>query len=74
MKQSIKIIYEKSDISIPIPIPIYQIPSPVRNYKLQNQLFDPSQMSPPNNFISKLNKRIEYYYNLDTKDNNCINT
>ena len=72
MKQSRKIIYEKSNILTPMPI--YQTPSSIKNYNLQKQLFDPSQMSPPNNFMSKLNKRIEYYYSLDTKDNNCVST
>jgi len=83
MKHCAKIIYEKSSIPISIPIPnSINIPtsmsitnnalqqSSIRKYGLQNQIFDPSQSSPPNIFMLKLHKRIDDYYTLDVKNNN----
>ena len=44
------------------------------NYDLNNSFFDPSNSSPPNDFMLKLNKRIEYYTSLGTNANNLDNT
>lgn len=74
MKQSRKIIHEKNS-SIPIPIPNNSLKeSTLRNYDLHAQIFDPTQSSPPSLFVLKLNKRIEEYYKVDTKSNNCVRT
>jgi hypothetical protein len=62
-----------------LPIPITQnlttsmkINSPKGEYSLKQNFFDPSKSSPPNEFIMKLNMRINRYYtdrdvNLDIK-------
>ena len=74
MKHSRKIIHEKNN-SIPIPISNNSLKEPIlRNYDLHAQIFDPTQSSPPNLFVLKLNKRIEEYYNVDIKSNNCVRT
>ena len=74
MKHCRKIIHEKNS-SIPIPIPNNSLKESIlRNYDLHTQIFDPTQSSPPNMFMLKLNKRIENYYNLDIKSNNCVST
>lgn len=74
MKQHKTNIYEKNTTT-PIPIPNNSLKEPIsRKYELHNQIFDPTHFSPPNRFIYKLNKRIEYYYNLDITNNNCVKT
>ena len=74
MKTSKQIIYEKSETSTPIPIPISQTTSSRRIYKLNTQLFGPSMNTPPDYFISKLNQRIIQYYHLDINDSKLVNT
>jgi hypothetical protein len=40
-----------------------KINSPKSEYSMKQNLFDPSKSSPPNNFMSKLEKRIKFYNN-----------
>ena len=59
---------ERSEI---IPIPISMKKRDDYSEKLSNTysynipIFDPSPNSPPNDFLLKLNKRMEIYYRLD---------
>lgn len=74
MRHCRKIIHEKNS-SIPIPIPNNSLKETIlRNYDLNAQIFDPTQYSPPNPFMLKLNKRIEEYYKVEIKSNNCVRT
>jgi hypothetical protein len=55
--------------SINIPIKknlsaMIKINSPKSEYSMKQNLFDPSKSSPPNNFMSKLKKRIKIYNNI----------
>jgi hypothetical protein len=68
-----KNIPEKSDIiSYKIKPHKYTNNSPT-NYALNTSFFDPSQSSPPNDFMLKLNKRMECYMSLGTNDNKLVN-
>jgi hypothetical protein len=51
------------------PIPI-QNNSYSKELTLNNIYVDPNKMSPPNIFIDKLKKRIDYYYSPDNKNKN----
>ena len=57
-----------------LPIPIKQnlstqmkLNSPKSEYSLKQNFFDPSKSSPPNEFMIKLNMRINKYY-VDNRD------
>lgn len=55
-------------------IPIKTINSNINiNYALHSNFFDPTKSSPPNEFMKKLNKRMESYSSLGIKNNNCVN-
>jgi hypothetical protein len=59
-----------------LPIPIQQtlpttmeMNSPKGEYSLKQNFFDPSKSSPPNDFMIKLNMRINKYYTVNNDDN-----
>ena len=43
--------------------------SPKGEYSLKQNFFDPSKSSPPNEFIIKLNMRMNKYYTVNNDDN-----
>ena len=55
--------YEKS-INIPIKHTILKKFSPATEYSLNQNLFDPSKSSPPNEFMLKLCRRVGRYYDM----------
>ena len=59
-----KIIHEKSNFSIPIPIPINQTYNNLSEYSLKQNCFDPSKSSPPNKFMINLHIRMSNYNSL----------
>jgi hypothetical protein len=73
MKRSIKIVPEKNNIiAHPITNNLFKNESPT-NYSLNTSFFDPSNSSPPNDFMLKLNKRLECYMSLGINDNKLVN-
>lgn len=72
MIASKQVIYEKSQI-IPIKKQLIQPKKNIvtkKEYMLNNNIFDPSQSSPPNEFMIKLHMRM-HKYSLQIKDSNC---
>jgi hypothetical protein len=62
---------EKVDIDISIQYITQPINIPLSNeieYNLKQNYFDPSKLSPPDNFIEKLEIRMQHYYNSLSKD------
>jgi hypothetical protein len=47
-----------------------KINSPKSEYSMNQNLFDPSKSSPPNDFMKKLEKRINIYSNINIHINN----
>jgi len=62
-----KIIIPQNIVSNP-PSPTNQI-----DYSLHNHFFDPSKSSPPNDFLLKLEKRLQFYHSLGRNDNKFVN-
>ena len=56
--------------SISIPVPNIHINK--KEYSLNNSCFDPFSRSPPNEFMIKLEKRINNH-SLGICNNNCVN-
>ena len=48
-------------------------PSNKIDYSLHNHFFDPSKSSPPNDFLLKLEKRLQCYHSLGTNDSKLVN-
>ena len=80
MREGCKVsfIYEKSKL-IPIPAPTPGLRSLASSnddarhnnnvtYSLKQNCFDPTKMSPPNEFMLKLQKRMSLYESLEIKD------
>jgi hypothetical protein len=68
------IIHEKS-IIIPIKKNLskfMKINSYKYDYSINENLFDPSKSSPPNNFMNNLQKRIKIYSNIFYEDNMVV--
>jgi len=78
-KQNDHLIHMKNTASKKIIIPknIVSNPSSPSNkidYSLHNHFFDPSKSSPPNDFLLKLEKRLQFHYSLGTNDSKLVNT
>ena len=56
---------------IPPNHPNYNIPNTCSEYSLTQNLFDPSQCSPPNEFLQKLYKRMHIHEQSSQKLNKC---
>lgn len=67
-----RIIYERSNI-IPIPNTKQNIIKKkdlcTNDYSLKQKMFDPSNSSPPNDFMVKLKLRMTYYDSFNSFDN-----
>jgi hypothetical protein len=73
MNRSRKVIPEKNDNkSLLVMNNLLKTNSPT-NYGLNTSFFDPSENSPPNDFMLKLSKRIECYISLGINDNKFVN-
>jgi len=51
---------------------IIKINSPKSEYSINENLFDPSKSSPPNNFMNNLQKRIKMYSNIFYEDSMVV--
>jgi hypothetical protein len=70
-----KVIHERS-INIPIKknlSTLMKIENSKDEYSLNQNFFDPSKSSPPNDFINKLKIRMNVYNYLDKKDVSFVN-
>lgn len=62
-------IHERRSVPIFIPKETISPPSPKSvECAVKNSLFDPDIKSPPNDWMMKLQSRIEKYYNVDITD------
>lgn len=51
-----------------------KINQPTYSLELNKNIFDPSKSSPPNEFMEKLNKRMDIYNRLETLSNSPVMT
>jgi hypothetical protein len=67
---SSKVIYEKSQIIPTKKTNLNKYTVTKKEYMLNNNMFDPSQSSPPNEFMIKLHMRM-HKYSFQINDANC---
>ena len=67
------IIHERSNI-IPITPPSSPNKNSEKEYSLKEDFFDPSKSSPPNEFLKKLQQRMNFYNSQPTSSNSTFSS